>query len=288
MLVFQYHLSELSKQNFNYGHILLYKKFDLIWKHTTHKHAAIILLSLEDLETTTGRATLQYRRMRRNETLRKPRDGRSREQSPWGRGARGGSAGHALGGAAGRLRASVHQLLRSGHTLTYRLEGATRVGSQRLWDCWVTAARTHAADTAVAKGARGGTFTGVKKVNNSRLILSTQDGRWRWTRSWRPLTCQDEKLKTAQKTGLSSPYTTSQQHSKWLMTFLHLKALPSRQSFTPQPANVLPASPLFLLHMTSMMECARTQPSHFSRPSPGLSVCLYANNTHTSSFLAFV
>ena len=46
-----------------------------------------------------------------------------------------GQQGHALGGAAGRLSASVHQLLRSGHAVTYRLEGATRVGSPRLWDC---------------------------------------------------------------------------------------------------------------------------------------------------------
>lgn len=92
-----------------------------------------------------------------------------------------GQQGHALGGAAGRLSASVHQLLRSGHAVTYRLEGATRVGSPRLWDCWVTAARTYGADTAVAKGARGGTFTGVKKVNKPGLISSTQDGRWRWT-----------------------------------------------------------------------------------------------------------
>ena len=52
--------------------------------------------------------------------------------------------------------------------------------------------------------------------------------------------------------------------------------------------NILPASPLFLLPLTSMMECARTQPSQFSRPTPGLSVCLYARNTDTSLFLVFV
>lgn len=39
------------------------------------------------------------------------------------------------GRAASRLRAFVYQFLRSGHELTYWLEDAMRMGSQRVRDC---------------------------------------------------------------------------------------------------------------------------------------------------------